>query len=134
VILVDTSVWIDYLKGRQTPESRRLQQVLDEGVSFGINELVYGELLAGARDAREWATLGAYFSTQRFYSLRVESAFFEDAARIFFDCRRKGITLSGLADCLIAQNALDHDVALLHCDADFPAIAKVRPLRLVGTS
>jgi hypothetical protein len=131
VILVDTSVWVDYLKGRSTPEAARLQRVFDDHVPFGINGLIYGELLAGARDRKEWRTLQAYFSTQTFYPLRSDDAFFSDAAQIFFDCRRKGVTLSGLVDCLIAQNALDNDVAVLQKDEDFPAIARVRPLRLV---
>ena len=54
-----------------------------------------------------------------------------DAARIYFDCRRKGLTVRSAADCLIAQIALERDFSLLHDDCDFEAIGKVRPLRTV---
>ena len=52
-------------------------------------------------------------------------------ARVFFDCRRKGLTVRSSTDCLIAALALERGDVLLHDDADFDAIAKVRPLRSI---
>jgi predicted nucleic acid-binding protein len=59
-------------------------------------------------------------------------ASYVDAARIYFDCRRKALTVRSSVDCLIAQVALDNRLALLHSDRDFDAIAKVRPLQTVS--
>jgi predicted nucleic acid-binding protein len=52
-----------------------------------------------------------------------------DAARIFYDCRRKGITIRSSADCFIAQLTLEHNGVLLHDDDDFDDIRRVRPLK-----
>jgi predicted nucleic acid-binding protein len=51
------------------------------------------------------------------------------AARIYFDCRRRGLTVRSTIDCFIAQLALEHRLALLHDDRGYAAIARVRPLR-----
>ena len=54
------------------------------------------------------------------------------AARLYFDCRRAGVTLRSSVDCTIAQIALEHGAALLHNDRDFERIAKIVPqLKLV---
>jgi hypothetical protein len=55
---------------------------------------------------------------------------YEDAARIYFYCRKKGITIRSTIDCLIAQIALDQNLLLLHNDKDFDAIAPIVKLRL----
>lgn len=52
-----------------------------------------------------------------------------EAARIFFDCRRQGLTIRSSVDCLVAQLVLENDGILLHKDDDFERIAQVRPLR-----
>jgi predicted nucleic acid-binding protein len=52
-----------------------------------------------------------------------------DAARIFFDLRRRGRTVRSSIDCCIAQIAIENDVLLLHRDRDFEVIAELRPLR-----
>ena len=56
---------------------------------------------------------------------------YAQAARIYFACCRKGITVRSTIDCLIAQIALEHDLFLLHNDSDFIAMATVIGLRLI---
>ena len=51
------------------------------------------------------------------------------AARIYFECRRRGVTVRSTIDCLIAQLVIDHAGILLHEDDDFERIREVRPLR-----
>ena len=51
------------------------------------------------------------------------------AARIYYDCRRRGLTIRSTIDCYIAQLALDHDLAVLHDDRHYEAIRRVRPLK-----
>ena len=57
---------------------------------------------------------------------------YREAARIYYDCRRRGLTLRSTVDCFIAQLAIEVDGVLLHNDGDFESIAQVRPLRLPG--
>jgi predicted nucleic acid-binding protein len=52
-----------------------------------------------------------------------------DAARIYYDCRRKGLTIRSSIDCFIAQLVLEEDGVLLHDDGDFERIREVRPLQ-----
>lgn len=73
--------------------------------------------------------LHEYLGTQRLLDVSQGFVSYAEAARIFFDCRRRGITVRGSADCLIAQMTLEQDATLLHDDGDFENIAKVRPLK-----
>ena len=129
MILVDTSVLIDYLRDRNNEVSQRFQFVLDSGIPYGINSFIYQELLQGVRTEEEFNLLKRYLDTQRFYHLRDERESFAQAARIYFDCRRKGITLASTIDCLIAQTAIDNDLLLFHNDSDFEKMAEVVKLR-----
>jgi len=131
VYLVDTSVLIHYLRGRKNVFTEKLQFLIDQGIPYGINEIIYAEVLQGAKHLKEFRILKEFLGSQRFYSFRSEVAFYEDAAKIYLDCRRKGITVSSIIDCLIAQNTLDYDLILLHDDQDYIHIAKVRPLKLI---
>lgn len=126
MILVDTSVWIDVLRDRQgdVVESFRKKTY---GEVLVLSRFTQLELLQGAKSGSEWKLLEHYLSTQ-FYLEATEKTWV-DAARIFFELRRKGITVRSSIDCCIAQVALEHDALLLHKDADFERIASIRPLR-----
>jgi predicted nucleic acid-binding protein len=126
VILVDTSVLIDFLEETGTRRTERLARAIEAGVPYGITSIVYQEVLQGAATAADFERLREYLETQKFYELTRGRASYEAAARIYFDCRRAGWTVSSAADCLIAQTALEHGLALLHSDKDFERIKKVR--------
>ncbi|MDX8409692.1 MAG: hypothetical protein R8J84_06590 [Mariprofundales bacterium] len=66
-----------------------------------------------------------YLSGQHFYHPKDEIRSYAQAARIYFVCRRKGITIRSTIDGLIAQIAIEHHVILLHDDVDFLHMAKV---------
>jgi predicted nucleic acid-binding protein len=126
-ILVDTSVWIDFIRGRPTAVVERLRMVLDRGVAAAITPLVYQEVLQGASDERAYRDYQAFLSTQPFLHPLDAIVTSERAARLYFECRRIGLTIRSSIDCLIAQIAVEHDVLLLHDDRDFDRIAKVAP-------
>jgi hypothetical protein len=130
MILVDSSVLIAFLRGDGGPEARRLEQALVDRATVGLEPHVFQEVLQGARDEAEWLRLDAYLSTQVMYRLRHGIDSHREAARIYHDCRRRGLTVRSIVDCLIAQTALDNDVALLARDRDYRSIAEVRPLRM----
>ena len=129
MILVDTSVLIHFFKGVDSESSQRLRMVLQRGIPFGINSLIFQEVLQGAGSEKEYLTLKKYLETQRFYHLKDPIGSFAAAAKIYLDCRKKGITIRSTIDCLIAQTALENDLLLLHGDSDFDLMAKVIPLR-----
>jgi predicted nucleic acid-binding protein len=130
MILVDTSVLVDFFRGTKNGASQKFKSVLQQAIPFGITSLIYQELLQGARSEKEYRLLRKYLETQRFYHPKEPVDSYARAARIYFDCRRKGVTLRSTIDCIIAQTAIDHDLLLLHNDNDFDAMASVIPLKI----
>jgi predicted nucleic acid-binding protein len=125
VILVDTSVWIDLLRDRTGRRSTVLEAALD-GDETVLSRFQQLELLQGALDEREWNLLRDYLDVQQY--LECSPTSWADAARIYFDLRRRGKTVRSPIDCCIAQLAIEHDVLLLHRDRDFEIIAEVTAL------
>jgi predicted nucleic acid-binding protein len=129
MILVDTSVLIDFLKGLHNEGSWKLKTIIKQGLPFGINSFILQEVLQGAASVKEFSLLKRYLSTQHFYHLKDPIDSYTHAARLYMECRRKGITVRSTIDCLIAQTALEHDLLLLHNDSDFVSMARVVPLK-----
>jgi predicted nucleic acid-binding protein len=127
VFLVDTSVWIDYLRGTSTVSVEKFQRILDESQPFGITSLIYQEILQGTDSDVSFARLDAYLRSQRYYHPQDPLTTHTEAARIYYRCRRKGITIRSTIDCLVAQIAIENDLLLLHSDRDFDDIASVVP-------
>jgi predicted nucleic acid-binding protein len=129
VIVVDTTVWIDFLNGAGTPEDRHLQQLITAGRSLALTDLIFCEILQGIReDAAFEQTRGLLLL---YPILRIERlATFEHAAQIYRTCRRRGLTVRTTIDCLIAALCIEEDVELFHKDSDFDAITHVAPLRI----
>lgn len=129
MIVVDTTVWIDFFKGAETPEDLHLQQLITERRSLALTDLIFCEILQGIREDADFE------QTKRtlllYPILRMERlATFEHAARIYRTCRRRGLTIRKTIDCLIAAVCIAEDVELFHKDADFDAIARVAPLQV----
>jgi predicted nucleic acid-binding protein len=129
IVVVDSSVLIAFFRGQATPGAARLRQLEQLGESYALPVVCCQEVMQGARDEREWRLLDAYLTTQQLLSPLDVWATHRAAARIYFDCRRRGLTIRSSVDCLIAQLTIDHDGVLLHDDEDFERIRQVRPLR-----
>lgn len=129
MIVVDSSVLIGFLRGHSSPAIARFQSLEEEGVPFALPAICYQEVLQGAKNEREWSLLSEYLGSQELLFARNAFAAHREAARIYFDCRRKGLTLRSSIDCLIACLVLEEDGVLLHDDEDFERIRQVRPLK-----
>ena len=130
MVLVDTSVMIGYLQGKENDAVLTFQYILDNNIPFGINYSIYQEVLQGVKTEKDFDKVKKYLDTQRFYSLKKEKESYASAAKIYFKCRKKGITISSTIDCLIAQTAIENNLFLLHNDSDFDDIAKVVDLKI----
>lgn len=130
MILVDSSVLIAYFRGDENDSVRRMEEILEDGLPFGISPLAFAEVLQGAADEEDFRLLVEYLGSQRFYDLKNGPASYRAAARMYFDLRRKGLAVSSTIDCLIAQTAIDHGLHLLHNDADYDRIAALFPLKI----
>ncbi len=83
MILLDTSVLVDFLRGLTTIEAQKFTEGLGQQIPFGLCPMVYQEVLMGARDETEWQTLDIYLSTQRLYDVTQARESYRDAARIY---------------------------------------------------
>jgi len=127
MILVDTSVLINFLKGKAGHKIELFQQILTRKVPFGISCYTYQEILQGARDEKEWRLLKDYLSTQTIYYLPETLETYEKAAFLFFNLRRSGVTPRSTIDMLIALTAIEYNLNLLHEDRDFDIMANHLP-------
>jgi predicted nucleic acid-binding protein len=125
MILVDTSVWVHVLRDKSGQAVKAFQEkTANEIIVF--SHFIQLELLQGAKDEFEWRRLDEYLSSQ--YYLEANEDTWRHAARIYFELRRSGTTISSPIDCCIATLAMEAQATLLHCDYDFEKIAQIRPL------
>jgi predicted nucleic acid-binding protein len=133
VILVDSSAWVEYLRGTGSPIHLRVRTALEEKVELASTDVVLMEILAGARDNGDRDRLRRLLYGRTL--LAVEGPLdYEQAAEIYRACRRHGETPRKLTDCLIAAVAIRNQAQLLHADVDFDVIARHTVLSLVTFS
>ncbi len=125
MILVDTSVLIDYFKGENNNSTEKFQDILDQKIEFGITNLIYLELLQGSRNENEYNELKDYLETQKFYDIKNGKISYEEASKIFMKCRKNGITVRSTIDLITCQIAIENDLYLLHNDKDYEEISKL---------
>lgn len=122
MVLVDTSVWIDFFAGRDLLHVLRLETLIRDQEDLCICPLILTEVLQGIRDDGEFKNTQGLFETMLF--LPMEKSTYVLAARLYRDLRKKGFSIRKTNDCLIAAVAVEHDVPLLHHDRDFDVLAK----------
>ena len=122
MILVDTSVLVDVLKGVQNEKSALFKRIVERNLSYGISEYTYLELLQGARNHKEYSNLNDYLLDMTIYMLPKTVEIYEQAASMYFNLRRQGVTPRSTIDVIIAFTAIEHGLMLLHNDKDFDAM------------
>ena len=129
MIVVDTSVWIDFLEARETSFDFHLTELISRGEALALTDLIYCEILQGISEDEKFRRVRTIL--QNYPILRMSGLdTFEHAARIYRDCRRRGFTIRKTIDCLIAATCLEARAELYHNDRDFEAIAKVKDLKI----
>jgi predicted nucleic acid-binding protein len=117
LILVDTSVWVDHLRGVQSAQTTKLETVLAREPLL-VGDLILLEILQGARDERHAARLER--EMRRFTILPLLDDFLATkAARNFRRLRRMGLTIRKTADIIIGTFCIERGHVLLHDDRDF---------------
>ena len=129
MLVVDSSVWIDFFGGRPNPARDVLRGLLTQGdVRIVVPDLVYFEVLRGFREERDFRSARALlegFSIEAVGGLEMAQI----AARHYRDLRAQGITVRSGIDVLIASFCIERDYRLLHRDRDFEAFESLRGLR-----
>lgn len=123
--LIDTSVLIDYFKGRKTTAVQFFDMINREKLPYGITSVIYQEMLQGAASEQDYQLLKTCLSTQRFFYPKDNMLTYEAAAHLYFRCRKKGVTVRSTIDCLISQICIEYDLILVHQDVDYQNIQTV---------
>lgn len=117
MILVDSSVWIDFFNGKDTPEVEYLDNAL--GIqSVAVGDLILAEVLQGFRSDKDFATAKSIFSDFEQLEL-LGSHCAVKAAEKFRKLRKSGITIRKTNDVIIASYCIDKKIPLLFSDKDF---------------
>lgn len=126
--LVDSSVWVDFLRGTEGPPTRYVREHL--GGDLHTTEPVLLEVLAGARAGGATARLERLLLSQSW--VRLDPALdYRGAVDVFHACRADGHPIRSINDCLTAAVALRVGLPVAHRDADFERIAAVTGLTVV---
>jgi len=127
MVLVDTSVLVDFLIGTENRKTDLLETVITQEIPYGIASYTLQELLQGTRSENEFIKLKVYLSSQTVYYLPQNIQTYESAASLFLSLRRKGIEPKSTIDILIALTAIKNDLLLLHNDQDFDVLTENIP-------
>jgi predicted nucleic acid-binding protein len=125
MVLVDTSVLIDYLVGNENKKTEKFSEILSLNIPYGINFYIYQELLQGAKTEKDFNLLKKYLESQRFFYIKNGKDSYAKAAKIYFDCKKKGLNISSTIDCIIVQICIENNLYLLHNDKDFEMMSQV---------
>jgi hypothetical protein len=127
-MIVDSSTWIDYFKGEDLPHAARLDEALREQEDLLTIGLIVTEVLQGFRSDPEFERARAVLEIVPMIRPTLDGHV--RAANLYRTLRRKGVTVGGATDCIIAQVCLDYGTELLSSDRGFERIAKNTALRL----
>jgi predicted nucleic acid-binding protein len=129
LILVDSSVWIDYFRGTVTPQTEKLDSLLGQQ-PLAIGDLILTEVLQGFDDERDFNKARNLLTSLRVVELGGQEIAVQ-AAKNFRALRRRGITVRKTIDTVIATRCIEDGYDLLHADRDFDPFAKHLGLRTV---
>ena len=129
MLIVDSTVWVDYFNGVENPQTDYLEKIADKALIL-IGDLILAEVLQGFRDDADFEkarrAFGKYLQVEM-----VNSALALKSARNYRLLRRKGITVRKTIDSLIATYCIENEHELLHTDSDFDGYEKHLKLRVV---
>ena len=129
MVLIDTTVWIDFFKNTHTPQVSVLEFLLSEGEDVCTCGIVLAEVLQGVRDDRTYRKIESDFNNLIYLPMNQNT--FVKSADMYRNLRKKGISIRKSLDCMIAAVAIEHHVQLLHNDRDFDPIEKQFGLNVV---
>jgi predicted nucleic acid-binding protein len=130
LILVDSSVWIDYFQGAITAQTEKLDQLLGNQ-PLAIGDLILTEVLQGFANERDFNQARKMLTSLTVVELGGQEIAIR-AARNFRALRVLGVTVRKTIDTVIATRCIESGYDLLHCDRDFDAFTKYLGLRSVS--
>lgn len=128
MVLVDTSVWVDYLNNGQHPSALVLEELL-KAYDVAICPPIYREVLQGIKNDKDFVRIKSILLNLHLVQHNPYEVA-ESAASLYREMRKKGVTIKSTADVVIAMYAIKSSAAILTLDSDFLIIAKISPLEI----
>ena len=122
MVIVDTTVWIDFFRDCREPHVSALESFISQKDDLCICGIILTEVLQGIREERDYDQTKNLFDKLIFLSMTHTT--FIKSAEIYRSLRSRGITIRKPVDCMIASVAIEHNIPLLHNDRDFDPIEK----------
>jgi predicted nucleic acid-binding protein len=123
MIVVDTTIWVDFLNGRRQAHVEKLAELIDADAGIALTDLILTEVSQGIRDERQVRLVDERLCA--FDVFRLESLDdFRRAAHLYRTARRHGVTIQRTIDCLIASVCIREELPIMHNDADFDRLAE----------
>jgi len=129
LILVDSSVWVDYFRGTVSPQTEKLDRLLGQQ-PLAIGDLILTEVLQGLDDERDFHSARKVLTSLTVVELGGREIAIQ-AATNFRALRRLGVTVRKTLDTVIATRCIEDGYELLHADRDFEPFARYLGLRTV---
>jgi predicted nucleic acid-binding protein len=117
MVIVDSSVWIDYFNGRDIPEVAKLDRLLETEL-LGVGDLILTEVLQGFRQDKDYQTAKRLLTSLTVFEMLGAGMAIKSADN-FRDLRKKGITVRKTIDVMIATFCIENGHELLFSDKDF---------------
>jgi predicted nucleic acid-binding protein len=130
MILVDTGVWIDWLRGTDNAETNLLSSAINRLETIAFTGHILQELMQGCSTDREANQIETHFAP--FIELFPRRRTYRLAAKIYRDCRNHGFTIRSSIDGMVAACAIENDCALLQRDRDFKVIQEFSKLKILS--
>ena len=129
MILVDTSVWIDYFSGIDNAPTHSLDAALEEG-TVAIGDLIFLEILQGFKNDKDFRTAKSTLETLDIYELLGQKMALK-SAEYYRTLRKKGVTIRKTNDVIIATFCIENKIPLLFSDRAFFPFVNHLKLRAV---
>jgi predicted nucleic acid-binding protein len=129
LIVVDSSVWVDYFKGNITEQTEKLDDLLSSEL-LAIGDLILAEVLQGFSDERSFNRAREVLVSLVVLELGGQRIAIQ-AARNFRILRSRGVTVRKTIDTIIATRCIEDGHSLLHSDRDFDAFEKYLGLHVI---
>ncbi len=129
MILVDTSIWIDFFDHPDSPYAKELVRLIEKDEELWLAEINVAEILQGIKEEKVFEEIKGYlmqFPVVRARSLET----YIQAVNIYRVCRKLGKTIAKTINAIIAAVALENGFRVFHRDKDFDSIADCTKLKI----
>ncbi|MBC7190704.1 PIN domain nuclease [Candidatus Aerophobetes bacterium] len=131
MLIVDTSVWIDFLRGEKTKACETLRELINSEEEIYITEIILTEILQGIKDDKLYNLIKEYLLYFPVLKPKGIETYIR-ASEIFRNCRKQGNTVRKTIDCIIASIAIENRATIIHKDHDYETIREFSELKTIN--